>query len=377
MEFTAAALEAGPVYFFDQMKTRMKERGKKIPEELSSYFTMDLPTGFTPSPDEGMNPICTGEHTERHEDVFLNNDTRKEKYPVLQQVSCHSLCKTTTEDTNPEISQTSLIPQADEASPLNMLNKSVAAIMLQELGEKLQFLASYKTGFPQGLVNVLTCSWRELTERVDYRKWHQKSLAYKSVRSRRSQASEEVKSGSPGSKCTEHEITAIRKEQNKDSFALPACTTKAKRKPETASNMPAGGEAPVLQNDAGQSLVTISFSLSSNICEERGWIFQLADSNSDDIHQKLPYVWTSKRLEQIKKQIEEQTSKLREVGFDKPIILRHYGDHREETFSKTWKVQTGMTVTPELTYGKPEIPGAEKAAQRKLHYGLNDGSSFI
>ncbi|XP_054689326.1 uncharacterized protein LOC129209155 isoform X3 [Grus americana] len=293
--FTAAALEAGPVYFFDQMKTRMKERGKKIPEELSSYFTTDLPPGFTPSPDEGRNAICTGEHTERHEDVFLNNDTtRKEKYPVLQQVSCHSLCKTTTEDTNPEISQTSLIPQADEASPLNMLNKSEAANMLQELGEKLQLLASYKTGFLQGLVNVLACSWRELTEGVDYRKWHQKSLAYKSVRSRRSQASEEVKSGSPGSKCTEREITAIRKEQNKDSFALPACTTKAKRKPETASNMPAGSKAPVLQNDAGQSLVTISFSLSSNICEERGWIFQLSDSNSDDIHQKLPYVRTSK-----------------------------------------------------------------------------------
>lgn len=74
----APALEAGPVYFFDQvfsfisrtffylplplhssshlkletfillqMKTRKKERGKKIPEELSSYVTIDLP-GFAP-----------------------------------------------------------------------------------------------------------------------------------------------------------------------------------------------------------------------------------------------------------------------------------------------------------------------------------------
>lgn len=76
---------------------------------------------------------------------------------------------------------------------------------------------------------------------------------------------------------------------------------------------------------------------------------------------------------------EEKTSKLKEVRFDKPIILRHYGDHREKTFSKTQKFQTGMTVTPELTYGKPQIPVVKKAdtAQRKLHYGLNDGSSFI
>ncbi|CAM9991591.1 unnamed protein product [Bubo scandiacus] len=378
--FTAAVLEAGPVYFFDQMKTRMKEKGKMKPEELSSYFTTDLSPGFTPSPIEGRSAMCTGEHTERHEDGFLNDDTtRKEKYPVLRQVSCHSLCKTTTEDLKPKISQTSLIPQADEDSPLNMLSKSVTDNMLQELGEKLQLLARSETGFPQGLVNVLTCSWRELTEGIDYRKWHQKSLAYKSVRSRRSQASEEVKSDVLGSKCTECEITAIRKEQYKKSCALPACTTKEKRKPETALNMSLGSKAPVVQNDAGQSPVTISFSLPSHICEERGWIFRLSDLNSEDVHQKLPYVWALERLEQIQNQIEEQASKLKEVGSDKPIILRHYGDHREETFSKTQKVQTGMTVTPELTYGKPQIPVVKKAgtAQRKLHYGLNDGSSFI
>nr|XP_013802904.1 PREDICTED: uncharacterized protein C3orf20 homolog isoform X2 [Apteryx mantelli mantelli] len=38
-----------------------------------------------------------------------------------------------------------------------------------------------------------------------------------------------------------------------------------------------------------------------------------------------------------------------------------------------------MTVTPELLYGKPQIPVAKKtdSAQRKLHYELNDGSSLI
>lgn len=202
---------------------------------------------FLLSPTEGRSAICTGEHTERHEDGFFNDDTtRKEKYPVLRHVSCRSLCKTTMEDSNPKISQTSLIPQADEDSPLNMLNESVAANLLQELGEKLQLLARYETGFPQDLVNVLTCTWREITEGVDHRKWHQKSLPYKSVRSRRSQASEEVKSGALGSRHTECEITAIRKEPHKKSFALPAYTTKGKRKPETASNMPLGSKGNVM-----------------------------------------------------------------------------------------------------------------------------------
>jgi len=97
---------------------------------------------FLLSPVESRTAICVGEHTENREDGFLIDDrTRKEKYPVLQQVSCHSLCKTTTENSDPKISQVPLIPQADEYSPLNMLNKSMAANKLQELGDKLQLLA--------------------------------------------------------------------------------------------------------------------------------------------------------------------------------------------------------------------------------------------
>ncbi|XP_051470498.1 uncharacterized protein LOC127382643 [Apus apus] len=378
--FTAAALEVGPVYFFDQLKPTMKERVKKIPEEKSSYFTTNILLGFTPSLIEDRFGICTGERAETHEDGFLNNDTaRKEKYPVWQQVPWHSMCKTTTEDSNPKFCRISLIPQADEDSPVKTLNKSVADNMLQELGETLQLLAKYETRFPRGLVDVVTCSWREFSEGVDGHKRHWQSLGYRSVTSRKSQASEEVKGSAPGSECRECETTALRKKLCKDNFALQACTTKEKRKPETASNLSVGGEAPVVENDADQSLNTISFSLSSNISEEGGWVFQLSGSNSEDMHQGLPYLWTLERLEQMQKQIEEQTSKLKEMRFDKPVILRHYGDPRDETSSKTWNVQTGMTVTPELTYGKPQIPVGKKAgtAKRKLHYVLNDGSSFI
>ncbi|XP_064366478.1 uncharacterized protein LOC112997284 [Dromaius novaehollandiae] len=259
-----------------------------------------------------------------------------------------------------------------------MLSNCVTANMLQELEEKLQFFTSYETGFPQGLVNMLTCNGREFTEGTDYNKWCQKSLACKSMRSRRSQALEEAKNDVPGSKCMQHELLAIRKDQYKRSFALSACTAEEKRNAEAASNAPLGNKAPVVQNHASQSPVTISFSLSSRICEERGWICQPSDSSSED-PQKLPYVWALKRLQQIQKQIKEQASKQKEAGFDKPIIFRHYGDHREETLPKTWKGQTGMTVTPELLYGKPQTPVAKKtdSAQRKLHYELNDGSSLI
>lgn len=70
--------------------------------------------------------------------------------------------------------------------------------------------------------------------RADFCKRQQKLLSYRSMRSRRSQASEEVKNSTLASKCKEHEITAIRKEQHKKDFILSACTTKGEINPETA-----------------------------------------------------------------------------------------------------------------------------------------------
>ncbi|XP_071620951.1 uncharacterized protein C3orf20 homolog isoform X3 [Heliangelus exortis] len=335
--FTSAALKAGPVYFFDQLKPRMKETVKKIPEEESSYFTTNHPPGFTPSPAVDRSAVCTGKHAESCEDFFLNDTT-------------------------------------------SSWHESVIDNMLQELGEKLQLLPRYETGFPEGLMNVLTCSWRELTEGVDELKWHMQSVACRRVTSRKKQASGEVKSGRPGSRHTEHEMTAIRKRRSKKSFRLQSCSTKGKRKPETASDMLVGGKVPIVQSDADQSCGTISFSLSSSIGEEGDWIFQLSDSHSEDIHQELSSMWTLERLEQMQNQIrKEQTSKLKEVGLDKPIILRHYGDHRDETLSKTWRAQSDMTIGPELACDKPQIPVVKKTGttQGKLHYRLNDGSSFI
>ncbi|XP_071621011.1 uncharacterized protein C3orf20 homolog isoform X9 [Heliangelus exortis] len=269
--FTSAALKAGPVYFFDQLKPRMKETVKKIPEEESSYFTTNHPPGFTPSPAVDRSAVCTGKHAESCEDFFLNDTT-------------------------------------------SSWHESVIDNMLQELGEKLQLLPRYETGFPEGLMNVLTCSWRELTEGVDELKWHMQSVACRRVTSRKKQASGEVKSGRPGSRHTEHEMTAIRKRRSKKSFRLQSCSTKGKRKPETASDMLVGGKVPIVQSDADQSCGTISFSLSSSIGEEGDWIFQLSDSHSEDIHQELSSMWTLERLEQMQNQINTVTVMFNQEG---------------------------------------------------------------
>lgn len=62
---------------------------------------------------------------------------------------------------------------------MNVLSKSVAASTLQELGDKLQLLARYETGFPQALVNVAAVARESslrglITANGTRRYWHTK-----------------------------------------------------------------------------------------------------------------------------------------------------------------------------------------------------------
>ncbi|CAM4467456.1 unnamed protein product [Lepidochelys olivacea] len=376
-------LEPGPIYFFDQLKSRTKERGKKLPGELATDFnsltTNSHPTGFIPSLVKCRNPGCTAEHVEGNEDSFLKDDTaRREKYPFLPQISGSSLCKTSSEVPSSKPSQMPSILPADEEIQPSLLDeyKYMAPTILHELGEILQLFASYDIIFPQGIVNLLNDSWKELTEGADYSKRHQQSLRYKSIRSGKGQASEDCDKMAPGSEYMDHEMTQCAKSQCKKSV-LPADCAKEKRNPEMAPNKPVGDKAPVTQHDIHLP-VTISFSLSSKLSEERGWSFLHSDSKSEDLEWKVPFAWAVERLRQAQIQINDQISKLKEAGFDRPVILRHYGDTVKENISKKFKKRTCRTLF-ELLNGKPQTPAIKQAdpALRKLHYGLMDGGGVI
>nr|XP_008176965.2 uncharacterized protein LOC101948618 [Chrysemys picta bellii] len=376
-------LEPGPIYFFDQLKSRTKERGKKIPEEpptdFNSLTTNSQPPGFIPSLVKCRNPGCTAEHVEGNEDSFLKDDTaRREKYPFLPQISSSSLLKTSSEVPSSKLSQMPPVLPADEEIQPSLLDeyKYMAPTILHELGEILQLFSSYDIIFPQGIVNLLTYSWKELTEGADYSKRHHQSLRYKSIRSGKSQASEECEKMASGSEYTDHEMTQCEKSRRKKSV-LPADCAKEKRNPEMAPNKPLGNKAPVMQHDTHLP-VTISFSLSSKLSEERGWRFLHSDSKSEDLEWKVPFAWAVEKLRQAQIQINDRISKLKEAGFDQPVILRHYGDTVRENIPKKFKGQTCKNLF-ELLNGKPQIPAIKQAdpALRKLHYGLIDGSSLI
>ncbi|KYO36211.1 uncharacterized protein LOC102568548 [Alligator mississippiensis] len=380
---SAAILEPGPIYFFDQLKTRKKERSKKIPAErptdFSSFHTHLQWVGLIPSLVKCKKTDCREDYMERNEDSFLKDDTeRRVKHPVVCQTSAYSLFNTKSEDPNSKISQMPSTLPEDEDPQLSQLDeyRYTVLTMLQELAEILHFFTSYEIIFPQGLINVLNYSWRELSEGADYSKWCRKSLTCESQSLGRGQALDEYDKMVSRSECISYETAENAKVHQRKSGVLHGA--KEKRNLETASNRTLGNKAPVAQH-ATQLPVTISFSLSSKHCEERGWIFQRSDSKSEDLDWKIPYVWAVERLGQAQLQINDQLSKLKAAGFDKPVILRHYGDGGREIFNKKFKRESSKTFTFELLNGKPQIPTIKQMdpAWKKLHYGLIDGSSLV
>ncbi|XP_019399458.1 PREDICTED: uncharacterized protein LOC109315949 [Crocodylus porosus] len=376
----AAILDPGPIYFFDQLKTRKKERSKKIlaeqPADFSSFHTHSQWVGLIPSLVKCKKTDCREDYMERNEDSFLKDDTeRRVKHPVVCQTSAYSLFNTKSEDPNSQISQMPSILRADEETQLSQLDEYTVLTMLQELAEMLHFFASYEIIFPQGLINVLNYTWRELSEGADYSKWCRKSLTCESQSLGRGQALDEYDKMVPRSECIGYETAENAKVCQRKSGVLHGAKEKNL---ETASNRTLGNKAPVAQH-ATQLPITISFSLSSKHCEERGWIFQCSDSKSEDLDWKIPYVWAVERLRQAQQQINDRLSKLKSAGFDKPVILRHYGDGGREIFNKKLKRQTSKTFAFELLNGKPQIPTIKQMdpAWKKLHYGLTDGSSLV
>lgn len=63
-----------------------------------------------------------------------------------------------------------------------------------------------------------------------------------------------------------------------------------------------------------------------------------------------------------------------EKNQDKPLLLRYYGGAKPKDRRAKRKTQPSTLVN-----GIPQIPEVmqQNAAQQKLHYRINDGSSFI
>nr|XP_020671352.1 uncharacterized protein C3orf20-like [Pogona vitticeps] len=70
---------------------------------------------------------------------------------------------------------------------------------------------------------------------------------------------------------------------------------------------------------------------------------------------------------------------MKESGFDKTLILRHYGDGRKEALPKYVKGYRNKKDSSQVLYEKPRLPVIKQTEPgiKKLHYQLIDGSSLI
>ncbi|XP_029457453.1 uncharacterized protein LOC115091341 [Rhinatrema bivittatum] len=371
---TVAWLITRPLFFHDQIKARTSKRAKKMPEELPTdvKFVTANPrlAGIINSLSKRQRNGDTGEKTE--EILLKDGAAQKEKHAVLSEMLAFTTIKGSTED--PKLSHVPAFIPSDEDLQISPFDeyKSSAPTLLYELGKLLDFFSQYEIIFPQGLINVLNYSWKELTEDALHTKKQWQSLAYRSVK-----AGARERSNKP----TVPEATVLEKEENVKSnknkkSVTQAENTKEKKNRKVVQNRPPGNKSEVPATQP--HFVTISFSTSSRICEEKGWIFQSNDPEPEDLDWKALYRWAVERLQLAQIQINKQVSKLKEKGFDKPVILRHYDDTKSEAFGKPKKQACESSSSFILQSGKPHIPEIKKKdpSLKKLHYALIDGSSL-
>ncbi|XP_075132423.1 uncharacterized protein C3orf20-like [Leptodactylus fuscus] len=364
-------LKTGPLYFYDQLKTRTVKRTKKVPEELPSDMKYMNINPRLASFINSLNKNKKGVSSEKKQVTSPKEDKlHKDKYAVLPEIGAPSFVKSSGDNHNQKISQ----GINDEDQFMNPFEdyKYVAPTLLYELGKLLHFFSQYEIFFPQGVVNVLNYSWQELIEGAVYPKKLCHSPTSKKVADTSVQiAAEENDYKTPANM---ENVDNIKNHKNKANATLME-GNKDKAGQDINHAKHTGNKSP--QNVVAHLPVTISFSMSSRTCEDKGWISQTNESKSKDLEWQGLISWALERLQLIQIQINKELTLLNEKGFCKPIILRHYENTKKDLTIKQ-KKHTKPPVFV-LTNGKPRIPDIirENASMRKLHYALIDGSAMV
>nr|XP_014345022.1 PREDICTED: uncharacterized protein LOC106703862 [Latimeria chalumnae] len=111
-----------------------------------------------------------------------------------------------------------------------------------------------------------------------------------------------------------------------------------------------------------------SYSLISKISEGQEVPMEVYNHNTQKV-----FVWAREKLKAMLEEIQEQRVAYEILAMTKPLILQHYVELRESSYTKP----TGIAS---LTRGKPRIPATNpRKYQRmnKLRYSLPDGTTFV
>ncbi|XP_075716224.1 uncharacterized protein C3orf20-like [Rhinoderma darwinii] len=364
-------VKTGPLYFYDQLKTKTVKRTKKVPEELPSdmkYMNINPRlASFINSLNKNKKGVSS-QAEKKHMPSPKEDKLHKEKYAVLPEISAPSFVKSGGENHNQKLSQ-AINEDEQFGNPFEDY-KYVAPTLLYELGKLLHFFSQYEIVFPQGVVNVLNYSWQDLIEGALYPKKQGQSLTSKKTTDTSPQIAAEENDYKKAANL--ENVDNMKNNKNKANTTL---MEGSKDKARQEHNKPTGNKSP--QNFAAHLPVTISFSMSSRLCEDKGWLSQTNESKTEDVEWKELIAWALERLQLAQIQINKQLSLLNEKGFCKPIILRHYESTKKDSIIKQKKHIKPLVFV--LTNGKPKIPDIirENSSLRKFHYALIDGSSMV
>ncbi|XP_063765818.1 uncharacterized protein C3orf20-like isoform X2 [Eleginops maclovinus] len=319
---------SGPLYFFDQPTKRNRIKGAR-----SNILHFNLA---------------------REERSHRDDNTEGKSGELTQRLSGE-----TCGDDEPDTSVGAALNIKDQ-DPMDSY-KRAAPQLLNDLSRLLsRHKWTEKCRVPHGIVNILNCSWKDLTAG---------SVHFKSPE----QANERRKSKCYG-KLDEARSSQISPDDKREAGERNPSVVEnggpSVRKPQLSSN-PRVKKRKHCSNRALSS-ATFSFSISSSSCSNPGWIIQSKLPSCDEPQQIGLCQWVVERLQAARSLNKLQT----EQDLNKPLILRHYGDAKSKLKDRRArrKVQpaalvNGMPRVPEI---KPQDP-----TRQKLHYRINDGSSFI
>ncbi|XP_071960545.1 uncharacterized protein [Antedon mediterranea] len=125
-------------------------------------------------------------------------------------------------------------------------------------------------------------------------------------------------------------------------------------------------------------LQVINFSMQSKVCEDKGWIIHQNVEEIQIAKQTLVH-WAQERLKMSILQAQQQQCRMHELGYDKPLINRYYGDTRRENImkytSKKNAKEKGLQSMNKLPH--PKIPTMIQDNHPKFYTSLPDGCAVV
>ncbi|XP_016518635.1 uncharacterized protein LOC103154913 [Poecilia formosa] len=324
----ARAIRPGPVFFFDQPTRRNRIEGNILNLMIRSAG---------PQPEDA--PLrCQQEGDPKGESNNLSSQNPSGK-------ACED------EEQDPSSSSVSAAPR----DPMDAYRRA-APHLLNDLARLLsQHKWSEEGRIPRGVVNILNYSWHDLTAGAAFRLRRPATMTENRRRAKESPKAQKTPPGvsdGAGEETGERNSGAAR---NAGSFLTKDTANQSERKEKRSS----------------KGAIRISVSVWS--CEDAGGVAQPEQHCCDEPESARVSRWVVERLRAA--QNPENLPPPEQDPSTAPI-LRHYGDGGGELTNDRRSRRTAVAPLVDVLPQTPEVK-LQSPVQRKLHYRINDGSSFI